>query len=103
MSVPSKTFPVKIEKLIALPIYLFTYLKIKSQVGKLNVPFQIDASMTTILLSFHVERCRLRNSAKIVLESKALNALIPSSVISGKRSKNLESKNWQFDHNDLLC
>ena len=96
-------FPVKIEILITLPIYLFICLKIKSQVGKLNVPFQIDASMTTIPWSFHVQNCRLSNLAKIILESKALNALIPSSVISDKGSKNLQSKNWQFDQNDLLC
>ena len=59
--------------------------------------------MATIPSSFHVQNCRLSNSAKIVLESKVLNALIPSSVISGKGSKNLQSKTWQFDQNDLLC
>ena len=79
MFVPSKPF-FRQNRNIYYLAHLFIYLKIKSQGWKLNVLFQIDASMTTIPSSFQVQNCRLSNSAKIVLESKALNALIPSSV-----------------------
>ena len=62
--------------------------------------FQVDASMTTISLSFHVhvQRCRLVNSAKIIQESEALNALIRSSITRGNGSVSFQSKKWQFKH-----
>ena len=93
---PSKTFfPSKY--FLSCP---FIHLKMKNQIGRLEVPFQVDASMT--IMSFHVQWCRLGNSAKINSESKALNGLVQSSIIRGKRSENLQSKKWKFDHPPIL-
>ena len=50
----------------------------KNQIGKLEVPFQVDASMT--IMSFHVYCCRLANLAKVNSESKALNVLNPTAA-----------------------
>ena len=72
----------------------------KNQIGRLEVPFQVDASMT--IMSFHVQWCRLGNSAKINSESKALNGLVQSSIIKGKRSENLQNKKLKFDHPPIL-
>lgn len=58
--------------------------------------------MTTTPLPLHVQRCRLANSAKIILESTALNALVPFSIISGNGSENLQSKKWLFGHPRIL-
>ena len=47
-------FPIK--KLSILPLFFH-----KNQIGRLEVPFQVDASMT--IMSFHVQWRRLANSA----------------------------------------